>query len=143
MKLAWFLIVFVAACGGPAIADNAPIEPAGTVSFGSDSPTTTTIPASSTTVSTVAGVSATEQAPTPERLIATGPDAELIAFEAQWLCDVQRHTFDSPGAVDEDLSANLAEAGLTRTRYDGFKEGLSADAASRKQVLDLFVQDCS
>ena len=143
MKRALILIVFVGACGGPSIAENAPVEPAGTVSFGSDEPTATTIAAPSTTVTTVAGVSATEPEPTPERLIATGPDAELIAFEAQWLCDVQRHTFDSPGAVDEALSANLAEAGLDRVRYDGFKEGLSVNAPSRKQVLDLFVQDCS
>ena len=146
MKSTTLLLVLVVACGGPAIADNAPIEPAGTVAPAISESTTTTSATTSTTVESIAEtaeVDGPEPAQTIEELGATGPDAELIEFEAVWLCEAQRQTFDSPGAADETLNARLGETGIARSQYDTFKAGLTEDAVARKQILDLFIAGCS
>ncbi len=137
------LLVVVVACGGPVSTDNAPAEPAGTVVPASIGPPTTTSVITSTTFESIAEIDSPESAPTTEELGATGPDAELIEFEALWLCEAQRQTFDSPGAVDETLNARLGETGLARGDYDTFKAGLTDNAVARKQILDLFIANCS
>lgn len=143
MRFAIILVVLVVACGGPATADIAPVErPAGTISFDSGEPSTT-IATSSTTAAAAADTDAQASTVTTAEIGATSPDAELVEFEALWLCDAQRQTFDSPGAVDQALNSSLGEAGIGRADYDAFKAGLSENAVARKQILDLFVTDCS
>ena len=142
MKSTTLLLVLVVACGGPAIADSAGAEPADTVVPASSESTTTTS-ATSTIVESIAETDGPEPARTTEALGATGPDAGLIEFEAVWLCEAQRQTFDSPGAVDETLNARLGETGIARSQYDTFKAGLTEDAVARKQILDLFIAGCS
>lgn len=142
MKLALILVVLLAACGGPATADDAPVgAPADPVSFRS-SATTTTFAMTSTVP---AGAESTAPEPPPARvdLEATGPDAVLIQFESQWLCEAQRQTFGSPEAVDVALDSSLGGTGISRSVYDTFKSGLSENPAARKQILDLFVLNCS
>ncbi len=142
MKLALIFMVLLAACGGPATADDAPVgAPSDTVSFQS-SATTTTI-AMTPTVHAGAESTAPEPPVATIDLEATGPDAELIHFESQWLCEAQRQTFDSPEAVDVALDSSLGETGISRSVYDTFKSGLSENPAARKQILDLFVGNCS
>ena len=142
MKFAVLLLLLVVACGGTASLDIAPAASTGAVPTAPSEPTSTSV-VMSTTADSGSEVDAPEPTPIVEGVAATGPDAELIEFEALWLCEAQRQTFDSPGAVDETLNLRLGETGLARADYDTFKAGLSDNAGARKQILDLFVANCS
>ena len=68
--------------------------------------------------------------------------APEVTIEAQWLCDVQRQTFDDLAAVDVELDSRLAKAGLTRADYDVFKEKLAGSAALRSRVSEEYDAYC-
>lgn len=71
-----------------------------------------------------------------------GPDQVLVGFEAQWLCDVQRHTFPDLAQMDATRSELMTSFGVTAAAYDDFKVRLGADAGLRNQVRAAYDSAC-
>ena len=99
------------------------------------------------TVPAAAESNAPEPPPARVDLEATGPDdgqeSALVRFEANWLCDAQRHVYNSPSEVDEALETSLSASAFSRSEYDAFKVMSGTDEAVRKEILASFVEVCS
>ena len=67
----------------------------------------------------------------------------LIAFEAGWQCERQRHAFDELEDLAERLEATREAAGITAEAYDAFQEALEGDGDLRQQVLAAFRVECA
>jgi hypothetical protein len=67
---------------------------------------------------------------------------EVVAFEAAWLCDVPRYTFDQAADIEAELDALLAQSEVERAEYDEFKKSLDDDAELRQRVAVAFDDVC-
>lgn len=136
MRVLIALVLALSACANP-LADDPVNTPA---------PTAATVGAST---STTRGAPTTN-APTPTNVPTTsvgvpddGQEGALVQFEANWLCDAQRHVYNSPSEVDEALETSLSASAFSRSEYDAFKAMSGTDEAVRKEILALFVEVCS
>lgn len=67
----------------------------------------------------------------------------LVAFEAGWQCERQRHAFDELEDLAERLEATREAAGITEEAYVAFQETLEGDGELRQQVLAAFRVECA
>lgn len=86
---------------------------------------------------------------TTSTLIAAAPDvrlsaadSELVRFEAQWVCEVQRRTFQTPSGRDDALLENLGQAGITEAEYLTFRERVNTDRDLRDSILYSYQETC-
>lgn len=79
---------------------------------------------------------------TPTVTVDVEESNEVIAFQADWLCELQRRTFEDLDAADVALNESLASAGLSRSTYDEFLAVLPESQELRDEVLGLFAQRC-
>ena len=70
-------------------------------------------------------------------------DGALIDFEADWMCERQRHAFDDLADLDARFTANREAAGISADTYRTFQEALAADRALRGDVLAAYRIVCS
>ena len=92
-------------------------------------------PASTTPVSTTV-------VEAPSATVDVEESSEVIAFQADWLCELQRRTFPDLDAADVALTESLARAGVSRSTYDEFLVTLPESQELRDEVLGLFAQRC-
>ncbi len=71
-----------------------------------------------------------------------GADQALVRFEAQWLCDVQRHTYPNLDHMDAARSELMTTFGLTAAAYDDFKARLGAEPGLRNHVRAAYDSTC-
>ncbi len=69
-------------------------------------------------------------------------DTELVVFEAAWVCELQRRTFESPAAMDEALTENLVNNGLDRAGYDTFRGRVNGEKDLRDWILFEYQTSC-
>lgn len=67
----------------------------------------------------------------------------LIAFQATWLCELQRRTFPDLQAADAALDERLVASGLARSEYDEFLQSIAGSQELRDEVLSAFSERCS
>jgi len=67
---------------------------------------------------------------------------DLIAFQARWVCELQRRTFPDLTDMDSALDEALAETDLSRAAYDEFVEKMSQSQPLRDAVLKLYGERC-
>lgn len=86
---------------------------------------------------------------TTSTLIAAAPDvrlseadSELVRFEAHWVCEVQRRTFQTPEGRDEALLENLGEAGISEADYLAFRERVNLERDLRDSILYSYQETC-
>lgn len=86
---------------------------------------------------------------TTSTLIAAAPDvrlseadSQLVRFEAQWVCEVQRRTFQTPNGRDEALLENLGEAGISEADYLAFRERVNLERDLRDSILYSYQETC-
>jgi hypothetical protein len=82
-------------------------------------------------------------------LIDAAPDVDLspevvdlVQFEADWVCELQRRTFVSQEAIDEALDENLVGLGIERADYDDFRAELSESQDLRESILFAYEENC-
>jgi hypothetical protein len=68
--------------------------------------------------------------------------ATMTQFEARWMCDVQRTSFEDVEAMTGALTERLTGNGLTPGVYASFKDALTRDEALRDQVGERFDVYC-
>lgn len=69
-------------------------------------------------------------------------DLDLVAFQARWVCELQRRTFPELSGIEEALTETLIGAGLDRGAYDVFLIDLSESQALRDEVLAQYKETC-
>ena len=69
-------------------------------------------------------------------------DAPWVEFEARWLCDLQRSTYDDPSDVDAALADRLAEEAIVAEEYAAFKQRLEAERDLSLHVQAAVVERC-
>lgn len=86
---------------------------------------------------------------TPSTLIAAAPDvrlsetdSELVRFEASWVCELPRRTFQTPSGRDDALLENLDDAGIAEADYRAFRERANADRDLRDAILYSYQETC-
>ncbi len=67
---------------------------------------------------------------------------DVIAFQASWLCELQRRNFADLDALDAALDEALSANGVGRADYDDFLASLPESQELRDEVLSLFEQRC-
>lgn len=67
---------------------------------------------------------------------------DLMAFQATWLCEVQRRTFPNLDDIDIALEDALVANGLDRAGYDNFLAELDGSQELRDELLRTFGQRC-
>lgn len=78
----------------------------------------------------------------PETLELTGEELELITFHANWICELQRRTFDSLGDADVARSEALGLASIDAAIYEDFLRVALGDQIIRDAVLFEYQQHC-
>lgn len=119
------ICIFAASCGGSAAAPD------------NRSELQTPSNSSETSVST-AETAETAEPFLPDELTSN----PLVAFEASWLCQVQRHSFPDLDEMQELRLRLLEEAGLSQEAYDEFRTALDAESTLRAEVLEVFEGSC-
>ena len=71
-----------------------------------------------------------------------GSDQALVTFEAQWLCDVQRHSYTDLSDMDAARAELMTAYGVAATGYDEFKARLEADPTLRSHVSAAYESTC-
>ena len=72
----------------------------------------------------------------------TDSEADLVAFEANWVCELQRRTFPSPEAIDDALNEKLAGLGVERAEYDTFRAEVNNSQDLRDSILYAYQENC-
>lgn len=70
-------------------------------------------------------------------------DAELVAVEAQWLCDIQRRSFTDLADLEVARASLLANSGVSDDRYEAFQARLETSTDLRLAVLAAFQGTCT
>lgn len=70
-------------------------------------------------------------------------DQVLVAFEAEWLCEVTRHAYADLSAMDEARAALMGSYGVVDSAYADFKHRLAADAELRHHVSTAHTSACA
>ena len=90
-----------------------------------------------------------EPAPTTLDLIDEEPDVDLtsdeidlVEFEANWVCELQRRTFASEEAIEEALEEKLTGLGIDRATYDDFRADVNQSQDLRDSILFSFQENC-
>lgn len=90
-----------------------------------------------------------EPAPTTLDLIDEAPDVDLtsdevdlVQFEANWVCELQRRTFASEEAIEEALEEKLTGLGIDRATYDDFRADVNQSQDLRDSILFSFQENC-
>ncbi len=65
-----------------------------------------------------------------------------IALEAEWQCDVQRHTFEQLGDIATAFESRLVTSGISAEQYAAFKAALEESPQLRTEVLGVYDQYC-
>ncbi len=66
----------------------------------------------------------------------------LVHFEADWVCELQRRTFDSPAAMSASLEDKLAANGLSLADYQAFRGEVSNSQELRDWILFVYQESC-
>ncbi len=114
-------VLLLSACGDPAPPPELPFA---------DSPTTT---------ATTEAVAETTEPPSDPIVAENG---DLVAFQARWVCELQRRTFSDLSDLDIALDEALTETGLSRPAYDEFTATMADSQALRDEVLKLYGERC-
>ncbi|MGH1504892.1 MAG: hypothetical protein ACRBI6_15150 [Acidimicrobiales bacterium] len=77
----------------------------------------------------------------PETPLADEQDL-LVHFEADWVCELQRRTFDSPAAMSQTLEEKLAANGLSLADYQTFRGEVSNSQELRDWILFVYQESC-
>lgn len=73
-----------------------------------------------------------------------GPASEpLVAFEASWLCQVQRFAFAEVADIDSELVAALEAEGSSAAEYADFKARLDDTPELRTEIRERFEAQCA
>lgn len=73
-----------------------------------------------------------------------GPASEpLVAFEASWLCQVQRFAFAEASDIDAERDAALTNQGFSQDEYADFKLRLDDQPALRAEIRERFQVECA
>jgi hypothetical protein len=72
----------------------------------------------------------------------SGVSAALVDVEARWLCDVPRFAFEDADGAERFLDELLAEASLSRTEYDIFKDAADDDPEFTAAVAAAYADTC-
>lgn len=72
----------------------------------------------------------------------TDSEADLVAFEANWVCELQRRTFPSPEAIDDALNDKLNGLGVERAEYDTFRAEVNNSQDLRDSILYAYQENC-
>ncbi len=67
----------------------------------------------------------------------------LVAFEASWLCQVQRFAYTDISEIETQQRRALEGAGFSSADYADFEVRLEEDADLRAEVKDRFVTGCA
>ncbi len=88
-------------------------------------------------------------APTTPQLIEGIPDveltdeeADLVLFEANWVCELQRRTFPSEEAIEDTLNEKLTGLGVDRSEYDTFRAEVNNSQDLRDSILYSYQENC-
>ncbi len=87
---------------------------------------------------------------TQEPLLIEGiPDVDLdeeetllVAFEADWVCELQRRSFPTPDAMQDALNDKLVGLGVTRDEYDAFRAEVNNSQDLRDSILYAYQNKC-
>jgi len=93
-------------------------------------------------VLTACGASSTIEAALPDISALSSTDQALVRFEAQWLCDVQRHAYSDLSDMDAARSQLMNGFGVAPATYDDFKLQLESDGELRGHVSDAYMFNC-
>lgn len=96
------------------------------------------LPFADSSTTTVAVADSSE--PAGEPIVTENED--LIAFQARWVCELQRRTFSDLSGMDSALDDALADTGLSRPAYDEFTATMADSQALRDEVLRLYSERC-
>jgi hypothetical protein len=72
----------------------------------------------------------------------TDGEANLVSFEANWVCELQRRTFPSQEAIEDDLNEKLAGLGVDRSEYDAFRAEVNQSQDLRDSILYAYQENC-
>ncbi len=82
-------------------------------------------------------------------LIAAAPDvllsdadSEMVRFEATWICELQRRTFQTQSGREEALQEKLVDSGLSVEDYLAFRARVNADQDLRDSILYSYQETC-
>ena len=67
---------------------------------------------------------------------------DVIALEADRLCDLPRFAYVQASDIDAELTSALDAAGISRATYDTFKAHLDDDRDLRSRVAETFSEVC-
>ncbi|MEZ5226856.1 MAG: hypothetical protein R2710_09305 [Acidimicrobiales bacterium] len=88
-------------------------------------------------------------ATTSTTLIAAAPDVLLseadgamVRFEATWICELQRRTFQTQDGREEALREKLTDSGLTEDEYHEFRARVNSDQDLRDSILYSYQETC-
>lgn len=69
-------------------------------------------------------------------------DTSFVAFEASWVCELQRRTFPTPDALQQALSDKLEGSGLSRPEYETFRQSVNNNQDLRDSILFAYQETC-
>ena len=72
----------------------------------------------------------------------TPEELSLVEFEADWVCELQRTTFESNDAISDALDQRLADFGIDEETYGVFREQANQDEGIRAAILSTYRSDC-
>ena len=72
----------------------------------------------------------------------TDGEANLVSFEANWVCELQRRTFPSQAAIEDALNEKLAGLGVDRAEYDTFRAEVNNSQDLRDSILYSYQENC-
>ncbi len=78
----------------------------------------------------------------PEGVELSDADANLVNFQAKWVCEFQRRTFADQTSGAEALTEALAEAEIAESSYSAFLERLNDNQDLRDLVLFSYQETC-
>lgn len=69
-------------------------------------------------------------------------ELQLVLFEANWVCELQRRTFQSPDAMQQALNDKLVGLGVERATYDAFRAEVNNSQDLRDSILYAYQENC-
>lgn len=69
-------------------------------------------------------------------------DVPWVAFEANWLCDLQRSTYPDPADVEAALQDRIADQGIDPEEYEAFQQRLDDDTDLALHVQAAVLERC-
>lgn len=69
-------------------------------------------------------------------------DEPWVEFEARWVCDLERSTYDDPAEVEEALAERILDNDIDPDDYEEFKRRLGAEPDLAAHVQAAVIDRC-